>query len=539
METRVQSKKKENIWKNCLYTVVKSTILILGFCALMVLALTLLFNREYIVASTEESIIHKNSLGFILGAIMGIIVLILGNKVLNKVNSKQMLWILSISFLIAGLFLTFNVSTQLNGSDQLFTLKIANQMNHGNYISLDVHKYVNSNFPFQKSLGGYLAIYPFQLGYITYLRILECFSTNVRFFYFINVLLVILLNYLLYKIVKLITKSNNALNWTLLLSFAFLPELFFILFIYGNLPGLCSCLAAVYFGLKLIKYGFKKSLSWLWCILFFILAYQLKSNYQIAVLALGVVFILHAIKNHDYWFIAIPIITFVLMLGSNKVITAVYETESGIQINKGLPMVTYVAMGLEPHNSQHRSPGWYDAYTINLFSKYHFNADKTSKVAKEKIKSELNYYMNNPQRAKDFFTKKFISTWTDPTFETVWSAPYAKKPQTKILQNIFQNNRLPWDVKHVAKWYCGLMKPIVAWCNFIVAAILILTAVFVFYRNLKLNSYALFAILYLLGGMIFHLIWETKSQYVIQYIICLIPVAAMFLGKVGSEKDRT
>lgn len=537
METRTQARRK-NAHKNYLYEVTKSTILILGFVALMILVLTALFNREYITACTEGSIVHKNSLGFVIGTIVGIGILIVGRNLLANISPKRLFQILSVAFLIAGLFLTFNMSTKLNSSDQLFSLTIANQMNHGNYISLEPHQYIDAKIPFQKSLGGYLAIYPFQLGYITYLRILECFSTNVRFFYLINVFLVILVNYLLYRIVKLITQNNSVQNWTLLLSFAFLPELFFVLFIYGNLPGLCACLAAVYFGLKLIRDRFKKNLSWIWCILFFVLAYQLKSNYQIAVVALGIVFILHAIKNHKYWFIVMPFVTFALMLGSNKVITAVYEAESGVQINAGLPMITYVAMGLEPHNSQHRGPGWYDAYTINLFSKHHFNAEETSKAAKKKIKSEIKLYTNDPQKAGKFFTDKFISTWADPTFETVWAAPYAEKPQTQILKNIYQNNQLPWTIKHVASWYSGLMKYIAAWCNFIVVVILTLSAGRILRRKLKLDSYSLFATLYLMGGMLFHLIWETKSQYVIQYIICLIPVAAMLLGELTSKKYK-
>lgn len=537
METRRRTREKES-QKNYLYILAKSAILILGFAALMILVFTTLLNREYIVTSTEKMVVRGNDMGFIIGTILGICILIIGNRLLKNVTPKRVFQILAIAFFIAGLYLTFNMSAKLNESDQLFTLKIANQMNHGNFISLEADKYIKSQFPFQKSLGGYLAIYPFQLGYITYLRLLECFSTNIRFFYFTNVLLVILVNYLLYRIVKLTTQNNNVQNWTILLSFAFLPELFFVLFIYGNLPGLCACLAAVYFGLKMMKQETQKNFSWLWCILFFVLAYQLKSNYQIAVVALGIVFILHAIKNHKYWFIVMPFVTFALMLGSNKAITATYEAESGVQINSGLPMITYVAMGLEPHNSQHRGPGWYDAYTIDLFSKHHFNAEETSKAAKKKIKSEIKYYTNNPQKAGKFFTQKFISTWADPTFETVWAAPYVEKPKTEILKNIYQNNRLPWKVKHVAKWYSGSMKQIAAWCNFIVVTVLILSAGFVLYRRLKLNPYATFAILYLMGGMVFHLIWETKSQYVIQYIICLIPVAAMMLGEIGKRDKK-
>ena len=82
------------------------------------------------------------------------------------------------------------------------------------------------------------------------------------------------------------------------------------------------------------------------------------------------------------------------------------------------------------------------------------------------------------------------------------------------------------------------MKPISAWCNIVVVTIFVLAAGFVLYKKTKLNPYATFAILYLMGGMAFHLMWETKSQYVFQYIVCLIPVAAMLLGEFDGAESR-
>ena len=41
-----------------------------------------------------------------------------------------------------------------------------------------------------------------------------------------------------------------------------------------------------------------------------------------------------------------------------------------------------------------------------------------------------------------------------------------------------------------------------------------------------------------MGGMAFHLMWETKSQYVFQYIVCLIPVAAMLLGEFDNSESN-
>lgn len=530
MRTRIKDHQKTN-QENGLYSFCKGSILILGFAALMLIAITTIFNREFISAS-EAPYIHNNSIGFIFGSFLGIIILIIGGRLLKKIDPKVTFGIFAITFVIAGLYLTFNMSTKLNWSDQFFSYKIADNMNHGNFEDLLPN---GESIP---KLKGYLAIYPFQLGFITYLRIMECFSTNVRFFYLLNVLLIVLLNYLLYRIVKLITKNNIvSQNYTIILSFAFLPELFFVLFIYGNIPGLCACLGAVYFGLKMMLGNEKIHLAWLWCILLFILSYQLKSNYQIAAIALGIVFILHAIKTHKYWFIVMPFVIFAGFIGSNKLIVTAYEAESGYQIRQGLPMITYLGMGLEPKKKTVRGPGWYNDYTVNLYRKDHMNSEKTAKDAKKKIKSELTYFQSHPDKACEFFTEKFMTTWADPIFQSAQASPVARHKYPPILANVYDaynlSNPKIWELK----WYQKSMKSIAAWCNFIVVAIVSLTLIFIGYKRLKIDSYSLFAILFLMGGMLFHLVWETKSQYVFQYIVCLIPLAAMMLSNV-SEKIK-
>lgn len=523
--------------RNLLLLILKAVILVLGFITLIILCATTLFNREYITPYFENSIIRNNGIRFVLITIIGIIIFIIGCSFLKKSKPRQVFLFFAITFFISGIYLVFNASTQLNWADPLFVYKIANQMNHGNFKSL---------LPFYSTVpgqgyNGYLAVYPFQLGCITYLRLLESFSSNIRFLYFTNVLLVILINLILYKITKLITKDNTvAQNWTIILSFLFLPMLFFTLFIYGNVPGLCACLAAVYFGLKLIVNSSKSRFSWLWCILCFTLAYQLKSNYQIAVIALGIVFILYAIRNRKYVLILMPFAILIFMYGSNKVIEKAYELESGYTIQKGMPMSAYIAMGLQSDNSEKRGPGWYDGYSVNLYEKEKSNSRKTAQAAKKEIKNEVRYYRKNPDKAHKFFKDKFISTWADPTFQSVWIAPWGQKPNTRVLDNIYYSNYNYLLCKNSKKqcWYQKSMKYVSVWCNFMVVLILVFSIGFLLCKRLEVNYYAIFSILNLMGGMAFHLFWETKSQYVIQYIFCLIPVAAMFLGEIAERKNK-
>lgn len=46
-----------------------------------------------------------------------------------------------------------------------------------------------------------------------------------------------------------------------------------------------------------------------------------------------------------------------------------------------------------------------------------------------------------------------------------------------------------------------------------------------------LSNEVLLLIIILIGGFLFHTIWEAKSRYIISYILILIPVASISIGK--------
>lgn len=50
------------------------------------------------------------------------------------------------------------------------------------------------------------------------------------------------------------------------------------------------------------------------------------------------------------------------------------------------------------------------------------------------------------------------------------------------------------------------------------------------YHN-DLSNEVLLLIIVLIGGFLFHTIWEAKSRYIISYILVLIPVASISIGK--------
>ena len=128
-----------------------------------------------------------------------------------------------------------------------------------------------------------------------------------------------------------------------------------------------------------------------------------------------------------------------------------------------------------------------------------------------------------------------ISTWTDGTYQSIWSGPLEDCGQdvnTNILKSIYSGGKLFKGVHLLGRM--------------ITLSIYIGTIAFYVLRlinkeNLYITYY--FPIIYLCGGFLFHLIWETKSQYVWTYVYMLIPLAAcgwkMLIEQMIQNKRRT
>ena len=90
---------------------------------------------------------------------------------------------------------------------------------------------------------------------------------------------------------------------------------------------------------------------------------------------------------------------------------------------EGLPMITYVAMGLQDGKC---APGWYNVYNYTVYVENQFIQENTIAAAKEKIIDIVRQYPQNITASVSFFIKKIVSQWNNPTygslFHLVWEA---------------------------------------------------------------------------------------------------------------------
>lgn len=428
---------------------------------------------------------------------------------LAHIDEQKIFRFFSGIYMIGGAYWILNISTRVR-SDAMHIYDSARKAGEGDFSFLEV--------------GQDIYNHPWQLGMISYERILGMFSKNTQLLFLVNVLLIIGINLLTYKLADLIFEHNRRTNLlTILLSFAFLPQFFFLAFAYGLIPGFFFMLGAFYFQQKYFAGDGKKNL--IWCMLFLCIAVALKSNFTVGAIAIAILFVMQMLKKKQVVCLALAVATLVCAVLPGKALIAAYERESGMELTSGQPKSLFIAMGTDPKN-RGMAPGWYCGYNDYTFGQANFNPEVADAEAKKFIRENAAFYAEHPKEAASFFGLKIASVWCDPMFQSLWSGPlsdYEQPVSTRILESLYHGERLERLTRVFMKGYILLL-------------LLMAIAYWADRRNRK-YSFA-YAWLFLIGGFLIHIVWEGKSQYVYPYLFILIPGSAHELGVLAADVKR-
>ena len=146
------------------------------------------------------------------------------------------------------------------------------------------------------------------------------------------------------------------------------------------------------------------------------------------------------------------------------------------------------------------------------------NIEKIEKVPITFFDKRVQYLLAHPDEASWFFSTKFISSWTEGSFQSIWNGPSKDKFQPL------------WN--RVCDFHLSRWDPASLFVTYMQGYLLVLYLGGVFYYAFTYKrmgdgaTLGLYAFLYLFGGILFHLISETKSQYTLPYIYLQIPMIA-------------
>lgn len=386
--------------------------------------------------------------------------------------------------------------------------------------SEDSYMVTGASFEFAKNnfdllSDRYFSNYSYQLGYVFFNEILIRIANtlgepkNMIYLEIVNVIMLAAAYVGIILINKRIFKDRRVCDLTaLLLAFAAQPIIFSV-FLYGIIPGITFAVYAVLFmAIYLQTDKFRYAVP---SAIFMALAVMTKSNNNIVLVSLVILTLGAMFKRKKFVKdIAYLALTLALSLSISPAICNMYENRSGIELGDSVPYVSWFALGL---NEAGNAPGWYNGgYTVGAMERSDFNAKEASRESMGEIKNRINYFSENPQYRHDFFYKKFVSQWNETSYQSIWN-------------NIV---RYKYDEPgRLATWVCGSgQKSVKRYMD--VYAQLIFAAVFVGIISCLRNKNFLSVTfpLIILGGMMYHLLAESKSQYAMPYFILMIGFAA-------------
>lgn len=496
-----------------------------ALCAVSVAAVYLIFLLNFIYnASVSYDAAEKVSIVghlfhshlMVLVALAILIILAMTGKYLERLDPKMLFVAFSACYVAMAFYLILNVDHGIR-ADAGTVFSWAKAISNGNFGTFEV--------------GGYLNRYPQQTGLLFYDMLLQKIAPYPTTSFVANFFFVLGINGCAALTAHTLFENRVVTHLTVILSFAFLPQFFFILFAYGLIPGLFFMILGFYNAVRFTKTHRIRNI--VFAVIGASLAICLKQNFLIGVIAILIYWFLHLLKNLSWKALIKPIaaILALLLLVSvpSMMISRYFEEKSGIELGDGTPTVLWIAMGTDIDNRV-RGAGWYNSYNYNTFTASKYDSDVAAQMGKEKLMENLEKIKEDPTRAATFFKDKTISQWCEPMFQSVWSGPLESCKQythTELLQSIYNGGEAEDRIEALSK--------------LVLLLVFGFTLIFLLLYRKKCEGWELFT-LFFIGGLIFHTFWEGKSQYTYPYVFCMIPLAAYAMyaisQAIAAKKER-
>lgn len=376
-------------------------------------------------------------------------------------------------------------------------------------------QFANNDFSALGEDQRYFRNYSFQLGYVLFnellIRAARLFGEPERMIFaeVINVILLALTNVGIVLINKRIFKDPRVHRMTAFLLLFALQPIIFSTFLYGIIPGLAFAVWSLFF--MIMYFQSNKIYHGIFSALCIALSVTLKSNNNIVLVAIVCVTVVMLIqrkkfvKDLIYLFLSI-----VLSISLPKAVIASYESRANVDLGDSVPYISWFDMGLSESNM---GPGWYNySATITNFDENDHDAKKASKASREKLMNKVEFFIKNPQYRKDFFHKKFVSQWNETSYQSIWNSKVRRTYE---------------DRGAIANWVCNdgefaVKKYMDIYTQLIFVGVLVGLAFLLKNKNFLAVVFPLIV----LGGILYHILAEAKSQYALPYFIYMIGFAA-------------
>lgn len=368
---------------------------------------------------------------------------------------------------------------------------------------------------------SYLSYNPHQIGltafYEILIRIWNLLPFDVAAYHFIkcvNVLLLCVIIYFQEQIVHLLWKNEKADCIYLLLVGANLPFIMYSSFVYGEIPSFAAASLGFYYLLKLLV--FKNNILYMaLTVLGLSLSVMLRKNNLILLLAALIVILLEWLKTMRHKLLILGALCIVCSLSILPLVQKNYELRAGCKLSSGSPAISYMAMGMQESS---RGNGWYNGFNFVTYQKSGLNTDLATEVSRQAISERLQYFKEHPDYAAGFYLYKHLSQWADGTYASRQATLATYGGRSDFFYSLYEGT-----LSIIFIGYCNIYQNILYLGALVCFGLL--------WRNQHKKRSTPTMHLYLsfiavMGGFLFHILWEANSRYIFLYSLLLLPYTA-------------
>ena len=243
---------------------------------------------------------------------------------------------------------------------------------------------------------------------------------------------------------------------------------------------------------------------------------MIKYNCLIFLVAFIIMLIVHAVKNKKWQSLAFAAAVCITCCTITPLVIKSYEARANTQLESGISQTMYFDLGMQ---ESYMAPGWYTRIAVDDYEQGNYDTEAGNKIAGAHISQRMDAFSSNINYAFEFFSKKILSQWNEPSYECIWVS--------QVKTHSVQPNGLINDI------YNGSTGQLLQLhFNFYMQIVFFMFAlgIYMLFINRKSNIETVLLPLVILGAFGYHLLFEAKSQYSATYIPLFLPTAAYALN---------
>ena len=386
-----------------------------------------------------------------------------------------------------------------------------------------INQFVDGNYSSLTEPGGYLFVWPFQLGYVAFGQFMvSVFGKSNYFAWDIVQLLSILVTiYLIYKLTWEFFEDEETCGIVALLSCGALFFYNYVTYIYGDILSMAPQTLALYMMVLYVKRGFKR--YGVLSAISIAAAILIKTNCEITLIALLLILFLstfdsglESVKKTAIRNCAMAALMLILVFGANAAVDSYFCNLTGLdKIPAGSPSWSHIAMGLQESDLE---DGWFNGYNYRVFEENNYDVAATAEAAKENIRQTLKSFVGRPLHGARFLVRKFTTQWADSVCVSTHNLDLVSRHvenQPAICRYLVFGS--PYG-SPVLIWIMNVFMP-VCYIGVIIYLLGILKG-----RKASVSEMLLLVLIF--GGIVFHEFWEGSSRYAMRYYIYYLPFGA-------------